>query len=976
MSNMNNLQQYQLLQQQMSRNQSQQVSRTQSNTSFIPTGLGFNPINPSNTSTTGLSNTTINNSYTHSLPVSSNPSTAGTMNSPSALPTSMSNGNSNRIHQGFVNRTSMSVPVQSSTAFTNSLSVASNNTNSNSHAGFGQSFSTPATTLSHINTNQLNQQQLQMQLLFQQQQQLQQMQQRLGLTSPGSFSQTPISANNSDFKQQQLRQQLQHQKQLQQLQFQNNMPMASVISSSQLNALANQSSAPSMSNLSGSNMSLIQSVANQSLQSAPMLQQQQLQQLQQMQAWKLQQAAVMTSGNHHNNGIVNATTLPSNTPNYASALISPEQTTSIALNMMTASTSAPSHSSAAIMASTPTLGSFDSKFANSPSSSAGLVDNLAAPLFTVKSENESAIASNSGVNSSHVSGQSIVSTGTTAQSNAVAMLQYQQRLQQMQQFQQFQRMQLQQQSQFQTSQQLQQQIQAVSSTPLLQSQRLQLQQSNNATHAGSLTSTTNISTPFSASASTSVSDSSSAVNSNTLLHQQDPNVLSAFNQQQLEARRTSTSISKPAKPSSVRAQHRYIAEQRLIQQRNRMQITEQQQQSMIQQAIAKQQHNQQLVQLQQKRQQALLIQQAAQSQKRNQQSDLPPLLPSVNTYMPRLKTGETGLIHIITETKRKKSIWAEASTDEEEDDEDNDGDEGYNRRRNSKTNDKRFVGKSTIPTSVSAVSPADSLKNLQHRRKLRQTNHDYTKLNWYKLEPFCSTSELLVPIKVDFEVDGYRVCDAFTWNLNETAMTPEKFAEYMCLDLDLNIAAFGSLIAGRINAQLEDHRKIMESTDDVIPEDSRVPIKLNLKVGKMQLRDRFEWDLASSMSPERFAQIMVQDLRLGGEFAQMIAFSIREQIFRYKRSGVLDPSFAIEKPFRAEEEARGWSPSIDAYQNRTDDEDADLKGGRGLRLVVTWIIMHNRCLYYFVFIDEFDENYELLVDLDDVQVRCIFEHSI
>lgn len=42
-------------------------------------------------------------------------------------------------------------------------------------------------------------------------------------------------------------------------------------------------------------------------------------------------------------------------------------------------------------------------------------------------------------------------------------------------------------------------------------------------------------------------------------------------------------------------------------------------------------------------------------------------------------------------------------------------------------------------------------------------------------------------------------------------------------------------------------------------------------MGKVQLRDRFEWDLASDMSPEVFASILASDLQLGGEFVTLIA---------------------------------------------------------------------------------------------------------
>eukprot|EP00842_Homolaphlyctis_polyrhiza_P006213 jgi/Hompol1/6593/HPOL_003154-RA len=187
-----------------------------------------------------------------------------------------------------------------------------------------------------------------------------------------------------------------------------------------------------------------------------------------------------------------------------------------------------------------------------------------------------------------------------------------------------------------------------------------------------------------------------------------------------------------------------------------------------------------------------------------------------------------------------------------------------------------------------------------------------------------STKEVLVPIKIDFDIDGFHVRDSFTWNLNEPIITPSKFAQYLCNDLDLDEKIFVPQIAREIESQLDDHRRFFYTSDFPAAEDSRVAIKLNIQVGKMHLRDRFEWDLASSLSPETFAQLLVRDLRLGGEFVQLIAFSIREQLHRIRRDGEIDAAFPIEKPFRAEEEARTWGPHISASNARMDDEEDEV----------------------------------------------------
>lgn len=40
-----------------------------------------------------------------------------------------------------------------------------------------------------------------------------------------------------------------------------------------------------------------------------------------------------------------------------------------------------------------------------------------------------------------------------------------------------------------------------------------------------------------------------------------------------------------------------------------------------------------------------------------------------------------------------------------------------------------------------------------------------------------SQQELLVPIRLDMEIEGQKLRDTFTWNKNETLTTPEQFAE-------------------------------------------------------------------------------------------------------------------------------------------------------------------------------------------------------
>ena len=189
-------------------------------------------------------------------------------------------------------------------------------------------------------------------------------------------------------------------------------------------------------------------------------------------------------------------------------------------------------------------------------------------------------------------------------------------------------------------------------------------------------------------------------------------------------------------------------------------------------------------------------------------------------------------------------------------------------------------------------------------------------------ESLASLKEVLVPIRIELEAEGLKIKDQFTWNLNEQAITPDKFAEYVCHDLSINPASYIPMIASSIKSQIADFKAFYQLNDFPIAQDSRVIIKLDIFTGKVHLRDRFEWDLSSSSaSPEDFAKTLVQDLGLGSEFVTMIAHSIREQIYKIRKDGEYDQTFAIERPFRAEEEARSWAPCVDCGEIETDDVD-------------------------------------------------------
>ncbi|KAH8553032.1 hypothetical protein BGW37DRAFT_423033 [Umbelopsis sp. PMI_123] len=149
--------------------------------------------------------------------------------------------------------------------------------------------------------------------------------------------------------------------------------------------------------------------------------------------------------------------------------------------------------------------------------------------------------------------------------------------------------------------------------------------------------------------------------------------------------------------------------------------------------------------------------------------------------------------------------------------------------------------------------------------------------------------EKLVPIRIDLEAEGYRLSDTFTWNLNETVITPDAFAAVLCDDLGLPAPLFATDIAKAIREQAEDyylHAPTFPESDENRPPSPHQ--QLDITVGNRALIDQFEWDIASqNNSPEQFADILATDLGLGGEFKTAIAHSIREQVHVYMKSLLL-----------------------------------------------------------------------------------------
>lgn len=180
-----------------------------------------------------------------------------------------------------------------------------------------------------------------------------------------------------------------------------------------------------------------------------------------------------------------------------------------------------------------------------------------------------------------------------------------------------------------------------------------------------------------------------------------------------------------------------------------------------------------------------------------------------------------------------------------------------------------------------------------------------------------SQPEVLVPIRLDMEYEGQKLRDCFTWNKNESLITPEQYAEILCDDLDLNPINFVSAIAQVIRSQVEafpDTDPAPTPPSDEVVSDQRVILKLNIHVGNISLMDQFEWDISEpENSPEEFAVKLCGELGLGGEFVTAIAYSIRGQISWHQKTYAFSetPLPTVEVVIRNQNEADTWSPFLE-----------------------------------------------------------------
>lgn len=200
----------------------------------------------------------------------------------------------------------------------------------------------------------------------------------------------------------------------------------------------------------------------------------------------------------------------------------------------------------------------------------------------------------------------------------------------------------------------------------------------------------------------------------------------------------------------------------------------------------------------------------------------------------------------------------------------------------------RVGGGGKMPSSqFQLVVPSE--KGLAGKRAARRQaildNTQYLAASPQEIDP----SLTKVPIKLDLEIDGYKLRDSFLWSLADAGLTPEDFAQMTCEDFELPPSLFVQPIAKAIQEQLQEYGEFLGMLKMMGGLKAfagiRGLVRLDVTIENISLLDRFEWDLGDRRSrPEAFCETYTKELALGPQFVAAIAVDIYEQVYLLRRA--------------------------------------------------------------------------------------------
>eukprot|EP00897_Mesotaenium_endlicherianum_P009906 jgi/Mesen1/8944/ME000553S08413 len=163
---------------------------------------------------------------------------------------------------------------------------------------------------------------------------------------------------------------------------------------------------------------------------------------------------------------------------------------------------------------------------------------------------------------------------------------------------------------------------------------------------------------------------------------------------------------------------------------------------------------------------------------------------------------------------------------------------------------------------------------------MREMDYPQTRL------PFkMPTVDNLIPIRLDLDIEGIKVKDAFTWHADEPDAEILPFVRRMVKEEELPAYVVPHVVQA-IQEQVLDFRSL-EGQEWGLEERLQL-LKLDLRVNGLYIRDQFLWDVNNPASdPDAFARQLCKDIGIEDrQVAPALSVAIREQIYEIVRMGL------------------------------------------------------------------------------------------